>query len=301
MLDVGTGFHPELTGRENTYLSGAILGLSRRDVRTRFDEIVAFAEIERFIDMPVKHYSSGMYARLGFAVAAHLLPAVLIVDEVLAVGDLAFQAKCLAHMHRLAANGTSILFVSHNLLAVADLCPRSMVMETGRLTFDGPTPAAIGAYRRTIRATAQSKPIDGRPDHRLSINGETAGETIERRPNDALRVELEVHEQAGEARGPIVLNLVIETADGRRAIHLRSDVDGARLELDRGRNILTIDVDDLGLAPGEYALWLRVVGLGDSMPTIWDTDRIPLVVVGDPRLDSIGQPRHRFGQQTDPS
>src|ERR1700682_4631884 len=127
LLEVGTGFHPELTGRENTYLSGSILGMSKREIDRKFDEIVAFAEIERFIETPVKHYSSGMYVRLAFAVAAHLEPEILIVDEVLAVGDVEFQRKCLGKMQDVAAlQGRTVLFVSHNMAAVTALCPRAV-------------------------------------------------------------------------------------------------------------------------------------------------------------------------------
>ena len=122
LLEVGTGFHPELSGRENVYLNGAILGMSRADIRRRFDEIVAFADIERFLDTPVKRYSSGMYMRLAFAVAAHLEPEILVIDEVLAVGDAAFQAKCLGKMEDVANEGRTVLFVSHNMAAIAQLC-----------------------------------------------------------------------------------------------------------------------------------------------------------------------------------
>jgi lipopolysaccharide transport system ATP-binding protein len=137
LLEVGTGFHPELTGRENIYLNGAILGMSRAEIRRKFDEIVAFAEVEKFIDTPVKHYSSGMGLRLGFAVAAHLEPEILIVDEVLAVGDAAFQKKCLGKMSEVAGEGRTVLFVSHNTAAVQGLCERGIVLERGRLAFDG--------------------------------------------------------------------------------------------------------------------------------------------------------------------
>ena len=300
LLEVGTGFHPDLTGRENTYLSGAMLGLSKSEVRARFDDIVDFAEIAPYIDMPVKRYSSGMYARLGFAVAAFLKPAILIVDEVLSVGDLAFQAKCLAYMHGLRDDGTTVLFVSHNLLAVADFCPRAIVMATGSLVFDGTTADAMGTYRRSLAETGDSNAVDGRPSHGLMINGEPAGETIECRPNDPMRIELDVDQRSEEA-GAIVLNLVIETPDGRKAIHLRSDVVGNDLELRPGPNTLTIDIDDLALGPGRYTLWLRVVGLETAPPIIWDTDRLAMVVIGDQRLDSVAQPRHRFGQRTEHS
>src|SRR5437899_3493704 len=129
LLEVGTGFHPELTGRENTYLSGAILGMSKREIARKFDEIVAFAEVEKFIDTPLKHYSSGMQMRLAFAVAAHLEPEILLVDEVLAVGDAAFQKKCLGKMGEVADQGRTILFVSHNLAAVTHLCTRAIYVS----------------------------------------------------------------------------------------------------------------------------------------------------------------------------
>jgi lipopolysaccharide transport system ATP-binding protein len=149
LLEVGTGFHLELTGRENVFLSGAILGMRRADIRRRFDEIVAFAELERFVDTPVKFYSSGMYLRLAFAVAAHLEPEILLVDEVLAVGDASFQRKCLAKMDEVAHHGRTILFVSHNLVAMENLCERAIWLREGRLVQDGPADAVISSYLRT--------------------------------------------------------------------------------------------------------------------------------------------------------
>jgi lipopolysaccharide transport system ATP-binding protein len=140
LLEVGTGFHPELTGRENVYLNGAILGMGRTEIDRKFDEIVAFAEVERFLDTPVKYYSSGMYVRLAFAVAAHLEPEILVVDEVLSVGDAAFQQKCLGKMGDVAQSGRTVLFVSHNMGAVTDLCDRAILLEGGQVTMDdGPT------------------------------------------------------------------------------------------------------------------------------------------------------------------
>lgn len=299
LLEVGTGFHPELTGRENTYLSGAILGMSRRDVDTRFDAIVAFAEMGPFIDMPVKHYSSGMYARLGFAVAAHLLPAILIVDEVLAVGDLPFQAKCLAHMHRLTENGTSVLFVSHNLLAVADLCTRALVMNGGRLVFDGPVNAAIADYRRAL-ATSDGVARGTAPtEGRMTINGEPAAAAVESRPNQSLRIDLAADQPADAATIAVILNLVIETSDGRTAVHLRSDSNGTALVLEPGRNVLTVVIDELPLAPGNYWLWLRVVGLDPRQPIMWDTERVLLAVGGDQAFESVVLPRHHFAHAAD--
>jgi len=146
LLEVGTGFHPELTGRENIYLSGAILGMKRAEIARKFDEIVAFSEVERFLDTPVKRYSSGMYVRLAFAVAAHLEPEILLVDEVLAVGDVAFQRKCLGAMSDVAKQGRTVLFVSHNMIAVQNLCKRVLWLEKGQLVQDGQAADVIGHY-----------------------------------------------------------------------------------------------------------------------------------------------------------
>lgn len=146
LLEVGTGFHPELTGRENIYLNGAILGMSRVDIKRKFDEIVAFAEVERFLDTPVKRYSSGMYVRLAFAVAAHLEPEILIVDEVLAVGDTQFQKKCLGKMEEVGKEGRTVLFVSHNMPAIQNLCSRSLLLDQGELIFSGKINETIEVY-----------------------------------------------------------------------------------------------------------------------------------------------------------
>lgn len=149
LLEVGTGFHPELTGRENIYLNGAILGMRRTEIARKFDEIVAFAEIERFLDTPVKRYSSGMYVRLAFAVAAHLEPEILLVDEVLAVGDAAFQKKCLGKMGNVAKEGRTVLFVSHNMVAVQTLCQRAIWLDAGRLKMQGSIGEVVTTYMRS--------------------------------------------------------------------------------------------------------------------------------------------------------
>jgi lipopolysaccharide transport system ATP-binding protein len=183
LLEVGTGFHPDLTGRENIFLNGAILGMHRAEIRHKFDEIVAFAEIERFLDTPVKRYSSGMYVRLAFAVAAHLEPEILIVDEVLAVGDVNFQRKCLGRIREISQNGDrTVLFVSHNLQQVRQLCTRALLLQSGSLEFAGPVGAALNRYhaslaqtdsapslRRAARiSTVQFVGPDGQPIERLT-------------------------------------------------------------------------------------------------------------------------------------
>jgi lipopolysaccharide transport system ATP-binding protein len=148
LLEVGTGFHPELTGRENIYMNGVMLGMTRAEIQRKFDEIVAFSELERFLDTPVKHYSSGMYVRLGFAVAAHLDPEILVVDEALAVGDMAFQKKCLGKMGEFGESGRTILFVSHNIPAILNLCQKGIVLERGRIVYEGSAKSSVEHYVR---------------------------------------------------------------------------------------------------------------------------------------------------------
>jgi ABC-type polysaccharide/polyol phosphate transport system ATPase subunit len=190
LLEVGTGFHPELTGRENTYLSGAILGMSRREIMHKFDEIVAFAELEQFIDTPVKHYSSGMYVRLAFAVAAHLEPEILLVDEVLAVGDIKFQRKCIGKMADVARAGRTIILVSHQLNQIRRLCQRVVWLDNGAHRKTGPTAEIVSAYEADMSANGleSERPAHGRAqfvrwklagtnrtsDHILSSGGETS-------------------------------------------------------------------------------------------------------------------------------
>lgn len=168
LLEVGTGFHPELTGRENVFLSGAILGMTHREVQLKFDEIVAFAGVEKYIDTPAKHYSSGMYMRLAFAVAAHLEPEILLVDEVLAVGDAEFQKKCLGKMGEVAQAGRTVLFVSHNMAAIQQLCTEGILLDVGKLQFLGPVHQAVQCYI--------AENTDGSPDLNLRTRRDRLGD-----------------------------------------------------------------------------------------------------------------------------
>jgi lipopolysaccharide transport system ATP-binding protein len=174
LLEVGTGFHPELTGRENISLNGAILGMRRAEIIRRFDEIVAFAEVEKFIDTPVKHYSSGMYLRLAFAVAAHLEPEILLVDEVLAVGDAAFQKKCLGKMGDISRQGRTVLFVSHNMTALRSLCTRAVWLNEGRVAEDGPVGVVVDHYlQKNATSNLESRwddPATAPGDHRARLH-----------------------------------------------------------------------------------------------------------------------------------
>ena len=188
LLEVGTGFHPELTGRENIFLNGAMLGMTQREIRRKFDEIVAFAEVEKFLDTSVKHYSSGMYVRLAFAVAAHLEPEILIVDEVLAVGDAAFQKKCLGKMSDFTGKeGRTILFVSHSMPAVRALCSRALVLKNGRVLFNGEANEAISQYdggagqllRRCEWSESQAPGDDGIKLLRMAVTQQNSNKTID--------------------------------------------------------------------------------------------------------------------------
>jgi lipopolysaccharide transport system ATP-binding protein len=215
LLEVGTGFHSELTGRENIYLSGAILGMRREETTARFDQIVDFSGVERFIDTPVKHYSSGMYLRLAFSVAAHLEPDILLVDEVLAVGDAEFQKKCLGKMGAVARSGRTVVFVSHNLPAVESLCERAIWIEDGRVARDGPVRPVIAAY---LGSTALAH-----TERRWANTG--AEEVIVHRAS--VRPENGLPAEPIDVNTPFVIEVVYESATaGARvhpSIHLQND------------------------------------------------------------------------------
>jgi lipopolysaccharide transport system ATP-binding protein len=224
LLEVGTGFHPELSGRANIFLNGAILGMTQSEIKRKFDEIVAFAEVERFLDTPVKRYSSGMYVRLAFAVAAHLEPEILIVDEVLAVGDAAFQRRCLGKMKEVSSSGRTVLFVSHNLGAMRALCDRGIVMQAGAIAFDGEPDAAISFYLSESGSGSGSSiwtwsPEDGpgTADVRLSrvalAGRKSRGSTF--RPDEDIDVAIAYRQS--RRIGAMRLLLAIMTTDGETA------------------------------------------------------------------------------------
>jgi lipopolysaccharide transport system ATP-binding protein len=226
LLEVGTGFHPELTGRENIYLSGAILGMRRAEIARRFDEIVSFAETEDFLDLPVKRYSSGMYLRLAFAVAAHLEPEILIIDEILAVGDAAFQKKVLGKMGDVAKGGRTVLFVSHNMGAIRTLCSRALVFNAGRIAFDGSPDEAIARYLKSSLAGLGERegravfPADETQRGEMALReirlvdgfGQVQGSFDAR---DPIRVEM-VYELRARLRG-MRATLQISTREGEQA------------------------------------------------------------------------------------
>ena len=203
LLEVGTGFHPELTGRENIYLNGAILGMNRQEIRTKFDVIVDFADVEKFLDTPVKRYSSGMIARLGFAIAAHLDPDILIVDEVLAVGDAAFQEKCLKTLNELGGTGRTVLFVSHDINAIMNLCNRGVYLEKGKVVTAGPIDTCVDVYMRHVQTITTQWQGDIGDDHirftKMSISSKDPGmEFFYQNASAFVEIEYEIFKSSKE-------------------------------------------------------------------------------------------------------
>jgi lipopolysaccharide transport system ATP-binding protein len=295
LLEVGTGFHHELTGRDNIYLSGSILGMDRGYIDRRFDEIVQFAAIESFLDTPVKRYSSGMYLRLAFAVAAHLEPEVLIVDEVLAVGDAEFQKKCLGKMDTVAREGRTVLFVSHNLDAIQRLCSRSILLERGTLIADGPTSTVVTRY---MSSTA----VGLAPGTWIDLSGAA------RRGTGAVRVQAVTYSSGNAAlgfhpysNGPLEFLLAVDSnssryvggiavsissLSGARLVNANSVLFGMGLALRKGRSFIRLRIKSLHLTPGTYrvSLWLAdpISAKSSSRAAYdWVEDAIEIEVVSD--------------------
>jgi len=266
LLEVGTGFHPELSGRENVFLNGAILGMSKREIRSKFDEIVAFAEIEKFLDTPVKRYSSGMYVRLAFAVAAHLEPEILIVDEVLAVGDAEFQKKCLGKMRDVACGGRTVLFVSHNIGAVSSLCTSAFLLRGGTLVESGPVSRVIAAYAAQSRPAGGGFRVDGRRgqpsdcrivDAWLLIDGQRVGRMNWDSPFDI------VMDVVAERDIAISTEYLIRDNNGLPILFSPTGLQqNITLQLGSGRHRVTAACPALGLATGSYAIDLMLVESG---------------------------------------
>jgi lipopolysaccharide transport system ATP-binding protein len=291
LLEVGTGFHPELTGRENVFLNGAILGMSREEIKNKFDEIVTFAEIGKFLDTPVKRYSSGMYVRLAFSVAAHVDPEILIVDEVLAVGDVAFQKKCLGKMEEAHARSRTVLFVSHNLAAVENLCTRAVVLEQGQMIFDGPAKEAIQFYLESLRGNgtvSHSDVIDlrcsaGRPakyrpqlkrlelfdgDDRPLRGTIPAGGMLKA----VIQVELEKPCLNVDAE------LAFYTLSGERVCTAHSAYEPLRKhERLMGEQVFMCEIESLPLVPGEYKIHVGLDIALREVDSVEDAARLTVV------------------------
>jgi lipopolysaccharide transport system ATP-binding protein len=270
LLEAGTGFHSELTGRENVYMSGAILGMRKAEIDRKFDEIVAFADIGPFLDTPVKRYSSGMQVRLAFAVAAHLEPQVLIVDEVLAVGDAEFQKKCLGRMQDVSrGDGRTVLFVSHNMDAVQRLCTRAILLERGRAVASGATASVVSQYL----ARAETPSSAGAWIDLSSV--ERAGTGIARVVRARYRSDLDDAGGQPYPDGPLTIGLTIETAapctisslavtlsdlNGTKLVNADTITIGRTLRLDPGEHRLTLHIPELHLNPGVYGMGFWLAG-----------------------------------------
>jgi lipopolysaccharide transport system ATP-binding protein len=267
-----------LTGRENLYLNGAILGMRRADIRRRFDAIVEFAELGAFVDTPVKHYSSGMYMRLAFSVAAHLEPDVLLVDEVLAVGDLAFQRKCLEKMEHIAGEGRTVLFVSHNLAADKELCQTALVLQHGRLAYRGSAASGVAAYLK-LSDTGQEAGRRGTSWDRLTVNGQPAYDAIAVPSGQPFTIGGRLVCDTAIRRGRFSCQLTSATRD--LLIEQGIDARDVRLaSIDAGTYDLRLTFPGLWLTPGIYTVWLRFNSEVGSVSDDFDAAPVLLNVTG---------------------
>src|ERR1700733_325399 len=279
LLEVGTGFHPELSGRENIYLNGAILGMTRAEVRRKFDEIVAYAEVEEFLDTPVKRYSSGMYVRLAFAVAAHLESEILLVDEVLAVGDATFQRKCLGTMNELARTGRTVLFVSHNMGAVKALTQRCLYLNKGRIAGSGLTRKIVEEYllgsaeKDSVadyeiasyrQALSKNSPVTIQQIN-VMAGKHSAGpmKILDMNSNFVVEVELNVSKSLRD----VIVSIFLKNSKGDSVVLLVSQDSGRVFSLDPGLHKISAQVDELPLAPERY---FAEVGVGQFQQASYD-------------------------------
>jgi len=276
LLEVGTGMHPELTGRENIYLSGTILGMTKGEIDRKFDEIVEFAEIGKFIDTPIKRYSSGMKVRLGFAIAAHLEPEILLVDEVLAVGDAAFQKKCLGKMGEVAGEGRTVLFVSHNIGAVAKLCRRGLVIDKGRLLLVGPVDQALRSYT-TIIQDSTHYPVDLVPSLPVHISRFSIGEDMTLDPSNEAFIEFELQ----VTKRLISPKLLLVIRDLSHILVVRQVLDGQKAKKIScpGRYILKCRFPPLWLSSGQYVCHIKLLAGSETGPVRFVSESYPFTVI----------------------
>ncbi len=276
LIEVGAGFHPDLTGRENIDLNGTILGLRRHEIRKLFDRIVAFSELERFIDTPVKRYSSGMYVRLGFAIAAHVNPDILLIDEVLSVGDLAFQQKCLQRVHELKQAGTTMIFISHNLNAIERICDRAIMLQYGRVLADGDVSQVIGTYRDTV-VTAEQRRWE-KADARQSesgVGGEVRIDAVQVRngagqitetfqTGDALTVEVAFTCSRRIERPSVTIG--IDRVDGVVCHVAASQREENHLPALEGRGTIVLTYPAMNLLPSGYRISVEISEANRPVP-----------------------------------
>ena len=266
LLEVGAGFHPELTGRENVFLNGIILGMRRPEIARKFDEIVEFAGVEQFIDTPVKRYSSGMYLRLAFSVAAHLETEILVVDEVLAVGDAAFQRKCLGKMDDVSREGRTVVFVSHNTAAIERLCDTALVLEGGQAVFRGPVNEAVDIYMRDIVGQVATTDLASRTDRQgdgtLRVTSfhleDGSGQPILAARSGEDCVFVMRYESPGQDLRRVVASFAITDVTGTSLVLHRTDFMDESFELAPGRGEIRCRIPNLALAPGGYYVGIHI-------------------------------------------
>ena len=275
LIEVGSGFHPELTGRENVFLSGSLLGMRRREIAAKLARIVEFAGVEKFIDTPVKWYSSGMYVRLGFAIAAHLEPHILLVDEVLAVGDAEFQSRCLQRIQELKEQGTTNLFISHDLTAIQRLCDNAVLLERGAVAAAGRPEEVVAAYHRRIIADANApgEPIDvalksGITLTNLALQDPESPRSVSARANGPLAVSLTY--EATRTLPAVEFELRYYSADGKTVVATaRTGAGGEPVRIDSATGTLTFTVASLPLTPGAYYLGALVREFPSGKTLAW--------------------------------
>ncbi len=286
LIEVGAGFHADLTGRENIFLNGAILGMTRAEIRTKLDSIVEFAGLERFLDTPVKRYSSGMYARLGFSIAAHVDPDILLVDEVLSVGDAVFRLRCEERMRQLVRDGTTLIFVTHNLEQMQSICDRAIVLEEGRTAFDGPAREAVSHYMTAMTHAYTARPADlAGGDAQHDGAGEVLGvrildragkETVWLRPRDEVRAEVRFKLVRPIEKLTVELNLRASASEN--LISINSGRDNVFFDTREGVNTVTLVLPAMPLASGRY-FWNVRMWDGVSGDTVIETPfKYPTVI-----------------------
>ena len=289
LLEVGSGFHPELTGRENVFLSGSILGMKRREIAAKLDDIVSFAEVQQFIDVPVKRYSSGMFVRLGFAIAAHLEPDILLLDEVLAVGDAAFQNKCIERVLKMKEAGTTIIFISHDLSAVERLCSRVLLMKQGAIVSDGTAVDTIAKYRKIAVVLSHAEDRGGRMGgariKSLEFLSPAGKPNVAFQVGEAMRVCVRYEAQRSIRNALVVVHFY---PLGRElACQFSTFADGHPLDLEVGEGAVEFHCPEVGLAPGIYAIAVSLEQHGAGAPVDLQTHCATISVA--PGKNLIGQ------------
>ncbi len=288
LLEVGTGFHPELTGRENVFLNGTIMGMTRREIKAKFDEIVDFSGVEKFIDTPVKFYSSGMYVRLAFAVAAHLEPEILIIDEVLAVGDAEFQKKCLGKMGEVAGQGRTVIFVSHQMAAISRLCQKAIYLESGRIAHADEASKVIEIYlSEQSRIKSVSKGLGGISVQKIIFRDDSGRKSTTFSSFDQLSVEMQCI--AHDSMGNVSFAVCFDNLQDERITSLWSSFIAKEFDVQTGSFSVRFNVPSLKLTPGEYSV-VTFIGMGNvEIESVHNIEHISVSYT------------HKFGHTVEPT